>query len=210
LGPIGLIAARKNLLVRTLAVLSLFLLISWFVTQQESRFLIHVYAIAAIVSVLGWRHVQLQGKPFAGVLPTLLVAVSVGYGLFMIGKAWPAEVNAVFSERHAEQVRKANIPFLQSFEYLNSSPDVKKVLILDKSVTPVYLDKDYIKPLGQWGELTLTGVSTPIEALKEAHELGVSHVLDVNSEVASFQIVGSRTGLTLVLEARNQRIYRID
>ncbi|HXL22051.1 MAG TPA: hypothetical protein VOA78_06280 [Candidatus Dormibacteraeota bacterium] len=209
-GPIGFIAARRNLLIRTLAVLSFFLLSIWFVTQQESRFLIHVYVIAEIVSVIGLRHVQLRGKSLPLVLPILLVATSLGYGLFMIGKGWPTGVKDVFSERYAEQAQKANIPFLQSFKFLNSSPEVKKVLILDRSVTPVYLDKDYIKPLGQWGELTLPGVSTPLEALKAAHELGVSHVLDVNSEVASFQIVGSRAGVTLVLEARNQRVYRID
>jgi hypothetical protein len=209
-GPIGLIAARKSALVRTLSVLGFFLLIVWFITQQESRFLIHVYILAAIFSVIGWRCMQSRGKSLTLLLAVSIVAASVGYGLFMIGKGWSGSVRAVISPAYAEAARTARIPFLQSFQYLNESPNVKRVLILDRSVTPFYMDKDYIKPVGQWGELTVPGVTTPLEALQQARELGVSHVLDVNSDVAPFQIVGQRNGLTLVFEARNQRVYLVD
>ena len=210
LGPIGLVAARNNVYTRTLGFIGLLLVIAWFVTQQESRFLIPVYVLSAIVSVVGWQHVKALKNSSAVLLAMSLVAFSVAYGSYMIGRGWPDDALAVFSPTYAELSRKANIPLLPSFEYLNGRPEVKKVLILDRSVPPVYLDKDYIKPVGQWGELTLRGISSPLGALGMARELGVTHVLDVNSDVAPFQIINPTSALSLVLDERNQRIYKIN
>lgn len=210
LGPIGLFALRKNPIVRTLGVLALLLVSVWFVTQQESRFIIHVYVLGAIFAVLGWRQVSSRGNAAARMLAVAVIAVSLGYGLFMIGKGWPRSVHAVFSPAYAEAERRRDIPFFESFQYLNDTPEVKKVLIPDRSVPPFYSEKDYIKPVGQWGERTLPGAIGPLEAVDQARALGVSHILDVNSTVAPFQIVGPRTGLTLVLDLPNQRVYRVN
>jgi hypothetical protein len=208
--PIGLLASWNDRFAKSLAALGLLLLVAWFVTQQESRFLIHVYILATIFSVLGWRLAVSTGSQLTRILAVSIVFTSLSYGTFMIAKAWPNALHSVLSPEYAEAQRAGNVPFLQSFQYLNKSPDVTRVLILDPSVPPFYSDKDYIKPLGQWGEQTLPGSISPLEAVQKVHELGVSHVLDVNSEVAPFRIVGPRKGLTLVLEARNQRIYRVD
>jgi len=210
LGPIGLFALRKNPMVRMLGVLTLLLVAAWFVTQQESRFLIHVYVLGAIFAVLGWRQVSARGNAVARMLAVALIAVSLGYGLFMIGKNWPRSVHAVFSPSYAEAERRRDIPFFESFQYLNNTPEVKKVLILDRSVPPFYSEKDYIKPVGQWGERTLPEAIGPLEAVEQAHALGVTHILDVNSNIAPFQIMEPGTNLTLVLESPNQRIYRVD
>jgi len=172
--------------------------------------LIPVYVLSAIVSVVGWQHVKALKNSSAVLLAMSLVAFSVAYGSYMIGRGWPDDALAVFSPTYAELSRKANIPLLPSFEYLNGRPEVKKVLIIDRSVPPVYLDKDYIKPVGQWGELTLRGISSPLGALGMARELGVTHVLDVNSDVAPFQIINPTSALSLVLDERNQRIYKIN
>src|SRR5467141_1854398 len=96
----------------------------------------------------------------------------------------------------AQRIR--NVPYSESFQYLNKSPDVKKFLILDSSVPRFYADKHYVKPVGQWGERTVPGVTTSLEALEKVRELGITHILDVNSDVAPFQIVGQRNNLVLV------------
>ncbi len=86
-------------------------------------------------------------------------------------------------------------PFLEGFEYLNHQPDVSKVLILDRSVASYFLDKDYVKPIGQWGERTLPGGPSSLEVLKHAQEMNISHVLDVNSEIAPFsKLLGRPAG----------------
>ena len=109
-------------------------------------------------------------------------------------------------------LRHESIPYGASFEYLNNHDSVRKVLILDQSVPALYSDKSYVKPVGQWGERTLPGGPDSSETLGRAlaHQLKVTDVLDVRSELSGFQIRPGTTGLTLVFEAENQRIYRVD
>jgi hypothetical protein len=208
-GPLGIIASRRNIFVKAMVASGLVLAIAWFLTQQESRFLIHVYVILAILSVIGWRDILSSQNFSSRLIATTLVAVSIAYGIFMMAKGWSWTVRSVISPAYAETVRSKNIPYFGSFQYLNTSSEVKRVLILDRSVPPFYCDKDYIMPVGQWGEQTLPEEPTPAQALKQVGTLNVSHVLDVRSEVAPFQVVGQHTTLTLVFEAENQRVYRV-
>jgi hypothetical protein len=210
LAPIGLWSFRRNVAIRYLALLSFLLTAAWFVTQQESRFLIHVYVMAAILGVLGWRNSSLVRGKLAKVVAGSLVAASLLYGAFMILNGQRNAVHAALSPSHAQKMREEQIPFAKSFEYLNGEPTVTKVLILDRSVPPFYLEKPYVKPVGQWGELTVPGVSSASQAVAAAKGLGVTHVLDVSSELATFQVKGDDPGLKLVFESTNQRIYRVE
>jgi len=210
LAPIGIIATRKSLTTKFLVILALLLSLAWFLTQQESRFLIHVYAITAVLGVIGWRHCQLFGGRIERAAAGLLVGVSLLYGLFLIAKPESDPIHAVFSASYAAKRHAERVPFAESFSFLNHDPTVQNVLILDQSVPPFYLDKDYVKPLGQWGELTVPGVTTPAEAIEAVGKLHITHVLDVNSEVAPFQVPQSSAGLQLVFEGKDQRVYRVE
>lgn len=212
LGPIGIVWSRKNRSAKMLILLVFLLTLAWFVSQQESRFLIHVYVLGAIFSVLGWHLVLSGGGNRSKYLAGTVILVSCVYGLFMIGRANIGNVRAVFSPPYATLRRQNSIPYLSSFEYLNRQPSVRSVLILDRRITPYYIDKSYIKPIGQWGERTLPGELNGSQALAQAceHKLDVSHVLDVDSEVSPFQVKPDTPCLTLVFEAKNQRVYRID
>jgi len=210
LGPIGLIAFRKNAVVRMLGIFALLIVAMWFVTQQESRFLIHGYVIGAIFAVLGWRQVSSSRNAVLRILAAAVIAISFGYGLLMIARDCSPLVHAVFSPAFAQARRASEMPYLESFQYLNHTREVRKILILDRSVPSFYCEKDYLKPVGQWGERTLPGAPDPLEALRQARSLGVSHVLDVNSSVAPFQVTEAQPGLTLVLSSVDQRVYRVD
>ena len=209
LGPIGICSFRNNATVKLLVVLTFLLTFAWFETQQESRFLIDVYVLVAVFAGLGWQAVLTWGRNFSRRLASLVVLISLSYGLFMILRANMDEVKSVFSPHYAALRRQATIPYLASFEFINRDNAVRRVLILDRSVPPYYSDKDYVKPIGQWGERTLPGAPDSSQALAEvlAHQLDVSHVLDVNSEVSSFQIKPGTPGLVLVFEADSQRVY---
>ncbi len=63
LAPLGLIIARKDLFTRMMAIIGFVSLCAWFVTQQESRFLIPVYVITMILAVVGWRFAISQKIP---------------------------------------------------------------------------------------------------------------------------------------------------
>ena len=211
LGPIGLISFRNDRVVKFLTVLSLILISAWFATQQESRFLIHVYVFGAVFAVLGWHSVRGMASKLSKYLTVAVLLISFSYGYFMIAKENLGAVRSVFLPRYA-MLRHESIPYDASFEYLNNHDSVRKVLILDQSVPALYSDKSYLKPVGQWGERTLPGGPDSSETLRRAlaHQLNVTDVLDVRSELSGFQIRPGTTGLTLVFEAENQRIYRVD
>ncbi|HET6930759.1 MAG TPA: hypothetical protein VFI45_10605 [Candidatus Acidoferrum sp.] len=210
LAPIGIFTMRKSLAAKFLVILAGLLTLAWFLTQQESRFLIHVYVIAAVFGVIGWHHCELFGGRIRRFVAGLLVGVSVLYGLFMIVKVETDSIHAVFSTPYAAKRRAEQIPYVESFDFLNRDPSMNRVLILDRSVPPFYLDQNYVKPFGQWGELTVLGVTSPQDALAAMGRLSITHVLDVNSEVAPFQVHQPAANLHLVFEAKNQRVYRVE
>src|SRR5208337_3921671 len=210
LAPLGIYATRKKAITWYLAALAFLLTLAWFLTQQESRFLINVYAIAAVFGMIGWEQAGIFGGRAGRMMACLLVGMSVLYGMFLIVKPEAEPMRAVFSSAYAAKRSAEQIPYAQSFDYLNHEASVKKVLILDRSVPPFYLEKNYVKPVGQWGEISVPGVENSAEALGALGRLRATHVLDVNSEVAPFQVREPAAGLRLVFEAGNQRVYRVD
>ena len=170
-----------------------------------------MYVFSAVFAVLGWHSVRGMASKLSKYLTIAVVLISFSYGYFMIAKENLGAIRSVLSSRYA-MLRHESIPYCASFEYLNNHDSVRKVLILDRSVPALYSDKSYVKPVGQWGESTLPGGPDSSEALRRAfaHQLDVSHVLDVRSELSGFEIRPGTTGLTLVFEALNQRIYRVD
>lgn len=209
LAPLGLLAARRNRFAKPLALLALLLTLEWFATQQESRFLIHVYAISAIFAVIGWRAVLAGRNRWSARLAAAVLALSVSYGCFMIVSGRQEDLHGAVSARYATKRQEQDIPFYASWAFLNRDGTVRKVLILDPSVPPYYLDKSYVKPFGQWGERTLPFATNSAEVLEHVHELGDTHVLDVNSSVQPFQVPQDFRGLTMVLDLGNQRVYRV-
>jgi len=210
LGSIGALASRRNRVAKVMAIFGLLLVLVWYITQQESRFLIHFYVLTAVFSVIGWEDLRSGHRMISRYLAATIVCVSVSYGLFMIVKGRKDEVRAVLSSRYAAERRRKEIPYIESFEFLNHETSVRKVLILDYSVPPYYLDKAYLMPVGRWGERTLPGSLDEMEALAHARELGISHVLDVDSEVSHFRVDSSVSGLTLIFQVRNQRVYQVE
>jgi hypothetical protein len=165
--------------------------------------------LSAVFAVLGWQYVLAITGNRGKILCATVVAISLAYGLFMMVKPQLAGLPAVFSARRAELRRETHIPFVQSFDYLNHNPRFTKLLILDRSVPAYYSDKDYVKPLGQWGEQVFPNVSTPEEILPKLKELHISHVLDVQSTVSGFRVPPDYPGLVLEFERPGQRVYRV-
>ena len=207
--PFCFSARRWEQFAKAFGFFGLLLTLGWFYTYQESRFLIQVYLIAAIFGVAGWRYVRDAGPRLARVLSVMTVAVSILYGLFMIVTSRAAEVRASVSASFAKSRNQAEIPFHESFQYLNRDPSAGKVLVLDPLVPTFYLDKDYIKPLGRRGEQPLPGITRPVEALNDLPAMHITHVLDVQSKSGGFQVPEHPKNLILIFETKGQRIYRV-
>jgi hypothetical protein len=138
------------------------------------------------------------------------VAISILYGLYMIVPESLVDSHAAVSPTFEDKRRHEEIPYLESFDYINAEPFVSKVLILDPYVAAYYSDKAYVKPLGRWGEQTLPDATNLQAVLSQAHNLHVSHILDVLPEAGPLKLPENPQGLTLVFQGQNQRVYRVD
>jgi len=209
-GPFGLLTIRGNSFRKALAGLALLLGTAWFLTQQESRFLTPVYVIAAIFSVLGWKYAVQAAPRRTKMLAHAIITCSILYGIYMISLSQKDSVHSVFSSSFARQQAEERIPARESFEYLNREQGVRKVLILGRAVPPYYCDKEYLKPFGYYGEQVFPDLPLAADVLKHVHELGVSHILDVDTADSKFQVPDGFPGLVLVFEGRDQRVYRVE
>jgi hypothetical protein len=202
-------ALRRDSFSKALGLFGVLMTLAWFYTLQESRYLIQVYLLAGIFGVAGWRYVRQEGPRLTRALSTMTVAVSLLYGLFMIVTGRANDIRASVSASLAERRNQAQIPFFESFRFLNTEPSVGKVLVLDPVVPTFYLNRDYLKPLGRWGEQSLPGVTAPLDALSVAAGHDISHVLDVQTSKFGFQVPENTKSLVLIFEEKGQRIYRV-
>jgi 4-amino-4-deoxy-L-arabinose transferase-like glycosyltransferase len=208
-GPLGLFAVRSRVFAKVFALFAIFFTTLWFLTLQESRYLIPAYPVAAVFAALGWRYVESVRPRSTRALCGLVITCSLLYGLFMIESGRWNDLRCVFSPSFAKKWHEETIPYLRSFEYLNADSSVNRVLVLDVSVPVFYLDKAYLKPFGQWGEQVLPEATNAGQVLREIGALKVSHILDVHSNVSDFQVPENAPRLKLVFQAENQRVYRV-
>ena len=127
----------------------------------------------------------------------------------MIGKVQVPGVYSVLSPKQGLLWHRNGVAFVESMDYVNHDPEVTRVLLLDRSVPAYYSDKSYVKPFGQWGERPFADVNTTLDALARLKEWRISHVLDVESTVAGYQVPPNYPDLELVFEASGQRVFKV-
>jgi hypothetical protein len=182
----------------------------WFFTAQVSRYLIPVYVIGAVFGVIGWQFTSHSVSRKARALSATAVAISILYGLFMIVPERAEDLHAAVSRSFEAKRELEETPRAASFDYINSEPSVKKVLVLDRGIAAYFIEKPYIKPFGRWGEQTLPGVTNVQAVMARLPSLHVTHVFDVRSETGLFCLPDHPSGLTLVFEREDQRVYRVN
>jgi len=210
LGPFGLIPRRRDAFAKGVLLFAVLQLAAWFVTAQVSRYVIHIYVIGAIFGVLGWQFVTSTVSRHARILSAVVIAISILYGMGMMIRDRMEDVHAALSSSFETKRSFEEIPRFATFDYINREPSVRKVLILNKGIAAYFIDKPYIKPFGRWGEQTLPGATDVPKVMAQLASLHVTHILDVKSEDGSFQLPEHPSGLTLVFEQGDQRIYRVD
>jgi Dolichyl-phosphate-mannose-protein mannosyltransferase len=209
LAPLGVFARWRDPFVGALGLFSVMEVLGWFVSEQDARFLIHIYVLLAIFAVWGWKEVIAKSPRVGRVLAGAAIACSMLYGLMMILSGRVADVHAAVSPQFETARESRKIPYFESFAYLNGDPGVRKVLILEPRVPTFYLLKDYLKPIGRFGEQTvLEGNDFRLLASK-LEVYGVTHILDVRLEHNRFRVPPNAPHLQLVFVQPDQRIYRV-
>jgi dolichyl-phosphate-mannose-protein mannosyltransferase len=209
LAPFGLLSRWKDPLIRILSLFVFLQTLAWFLAEQEARFIIHLYVILAALAIWGWRYVASQAPKLGRLLSGAAIACSLLYGLFMIVSARVDDLHAAVSRKFETQRRSREVPFLESFAYLNSDPSVAKVLVLAPRFPTFYLQKNYLKPVGRFGEESVPNALDTQALLQNAPALGITHVVDARVDGNDFLISTPPSNLSLVLEAQDQRIYRV-
>ncbi len=209
LAPFGILSRWRDPFVGALGLFSFMEVLGWFVIEQDARFLIHVYILLAILAIWGWRYVATNAPRFGRFLAGLAIACSILYGVFMIVSSRVDDLHAAVSANFEKQRISREVPFLESFAYLNNDSTVGRVLVLAPRFPTFYLQKNYLKPVGRFGEESLPGARDIRKLLENAVSLGITYVVDVRMEDNDFQIQGRPDNLALVLHREDQRIYRV-
>ena len=209
LGPLGMIARRRDPFAKGLLLFAVLQMGAWFLTAQLSRYVIHIYVIGAILGVLGWKYAAEVASRNGRVLSAVVIAISLLYGFGMTVSIRMEDLHAAVSASYEAKRWNQETAWAPSFDYINREQSVKKVLILDAGVAAYFIYKPYIKPFGRWGEQTLDATNVP-QVLSLVPGLHATHIMDVIEEDGSFALPEHPSGLTLVFEHGDQRIYRID
>ena len=209
LAPFGVLLKWRDPFVGALGLFSFMEVLGWFVTEQDARFLIHIYILLAVFAIWGWRAVIAISPRFGRLLAGAAVACSILYGLALIVPARAADLHAALSPGFERQRKFQEIPYLVSFEYLNSRATVKKVLILEPRVATFYLRKEYLKPVGRFAERTIPEGNDFLPLADKLHIYRITHILDVRLDNNDFRIPPGQPNLQLVFEREDQRIYRV-
>jgi hypothetical protein len=210
LGPFGVFARRRDAFAKGLLLFAVLESIAWFVTTQEARYAINIFVVAVLFGVVGWQYVVASVSRNARILAAAAVAISMGYGLWMIFPERAGDVHAAFSNSYEAKRWQAETICADSFDFINHEPAVKKVLLLDSTIASFFVDKPYIKPFGVWGERSVPGADTVPEVMAQLLALHVSHVFDYRLPGESFKLPDNSSGLTLVFARDDQRIYRVN
>jgi hypothetical protein len=209
LAPFGVLSRWRDPFVWALGLFSFLVVLGWFVTEQDARFLIHAYILAAIFAIWGWREVVTKSPRFGRLLAGATIACSILYGLALILPARAADLHAAVSPSFEKQRQFQEIPYLESFNYLNSEATVKKVLILEPRVATFFLRKEYLKPVGRFEEQTVPEGNDFRQLAGKLSAYAITHILDVRLDDRGFRIPPGHPNLQLVFERENQRIYRL-
>jgi hypothetical protein len=212
LAPIGaLVACRRRPMMVILAWVGIVTLV-WFVTLQQSRFLLHVVGLSFACAAIGAMWLE-RNWPRAGRAGVALVAViSTLYGLGALVSEHRARLGAALSSVKERELRERNVPYLEAWEYLNHTPGVGRVLVLEQTVPTYYLEKNYLKiQLSVRGD-SVHGIESAGDVLAHVDRIDVTHVLDVDPPDWSLRTgfeIGSNPKLRLVFESDHARVYEV-
>jgi hypothetical protein len=221
LGVIGAMVTRPRRWVSVLLVWMSLIVLVWFFTVQQSRFLIHVEGLSFAFAALGAMWLEREWPRVGRVAVALVVFTSATYGLRVMFSIYRAPLIAAISTAAERNLRQRSVPYLEAWEYLNRRSDVRRVLILDPVAPAYYLTKDYVKIRGSLGERPIEGIGNTQQALERLGELRVTHILDVVPPSWSLQPsfldplpepgfkVSSSSHLRLVFESDSARVYEV-
>ena len=208
-GPVALALVWKKRVGLAWAALAAMLTIFWFYSDQEFRFLDPAVAIFAAFAGFGAAALLQQRSKFSRWSARAAIGISLAVGIAHAYTFRAGRLRSVFSPKIAEARYREGVPYFGAFEYLNSRPEVKKVFVCHPYAPVYYLRMPYTVALGRFGEQPHPHIRSVADAIGAVHELGITHVLDVNYFDSGFAWPVAGHG-RLEFEGKNVRVYSIE
>lgn len=208
-GPVGLALVWKKRLGLGWASLAAMLTIFWFYSDQEFRFLDPAVAIFAAFAGAGAVALLKQRSKFSRWSAGAAIGISLAVGIAHAYTFRAGRLRSVFSAKSADARYRDGVPYFGAFEYLNARDEAKKVFVCHPYTPVYYLRMPYTVALGRFGEQPHPHIRAVADAIGAIHELGITHVLDVNYFDSGFAWPEAGHG-RLEYEGKNVRVYAIE
>lgn len=205
-GPVALALVWKQRAGAAWAAFGAMLTLFWFYSDQEFRFLDPAVAILAAFAGVGAEALLQQGGKNSRWPAFAAIGISLAVGGMHAFSSRASRLLAVFSPTYAEARFREGVPHHDAFQYLNSRPEVKKVFFCHPYTTVYYLRKPYTVAIGRLGEQPHANIGSVTDAVGAVHDLGVTHVFDLNFYNSGFAWPSTGAG-RLVYEEKDVRIY---
>ena len=205
-GPLAFTLLWRKRAALAWAALAALLTVFWFYSDQEFRFLDPAVAIFAAFAGVGAEALLAQKGKLSRWPAFAAIGISLAIGATHACTFRASRLRAVFSPAYAETRYREGIPYREAIEYLNSRPEVKKVLVCHPYAPVYYLGMPYTVALGRFGAQPHPDIRSLSEAAAKIRELGVTHVLDVSYFQSGFAWPSTAPG-HLVFEGKDMRVY---
>jgi hypothetical protein len=208
LAPVTLWKLRRSQLTWRYVGWAFVLTVLWFATQRNARFLVHVIALLTALSAVGIPLCLDRRYPISRWCTLGILALSVGAGIFGFVYFRANQIRSVFSEHYAETRRQREIPYYSAIDFINRTPAVEKLLLLSKWVPGYYLNKPYVKTVGQYGNLPFPEIASPAAALTVLPRWQATHLIDTQDD--GWLIPPNDQRFKLVFTGDRSRVYEIE
>lgn len=196
LSPFGFVLARQHRMTLAWITWCFLLTILWFLTQQEARFLIHVCAVLAVFAAIGAEFgLQHQSRTIRWVHGAVVLC-SVVFGLGNLLPRRVERITSLISPAVAQERRERSIPWVSGMDFINSSNDVRGVIVLRGAVPVYFLKKSF------W--ISESSSSAVLEG--ESLLRGATHILDTRMD--GRWVLNESNAYELVFESFDTRVYR--
>jgi hypothetical protein len=213
--PTGIFLVRKNPFAVRTFIWTVALAICWFLTQQEVRFIIYLLIIITAFSSIGMYRCLSQASRAGRWLAMVALIVTALYGSIRILGGISGRVAAVLRGRGSLLYEPTRMPGASVIEYVNTSPEVKRVIVHGRRFKLYYLNKPFFMIRGAYGEQPDPAIPNLSAALQRLSDLQATYLIDYRDPEVYYRDLdgdfspGPQHGFALILEDGPLRLYRI-
>lgn len=185
--PFGVRSLSRTNLGMAILLWTALTLVEWFYLGQDVRYLIPVTLGLFLISAVGIERLLTHPSSGRRAIVAVVIGISILMGVTCLVRFKWQDLSLVLSKNRLNSYFRKVSSFPDSFSYLNNTNSVTTVMVFHPYVPTYYLDKEYIKVHGVLWVEPLEALKTSKDGIKQAKQLGVTHILDVKFDESATQ-----------------------